>query len=49
MTHVQSHCIANWNLLFCGILVAIAVVIAKGPYKCQGGQEGVGVKGLGSQ
>ena len=30
--HVQSYCFCLLNLLFCGVLVAVAVVVAKAPY-----------------
>ena len=29
---MRSHCTANLNLLFCDVLVAVGVVIAKGPF-----------------
>ena len=33
-THVQSDCFCSLNLLFCGVVVAVAIVIAYAPY-CQ--------------
>ena len=28
ITHVQNDCLCSLNLLFCGVLVAVAVVVA---------------------
>ena len=32
VTHVQSDCFCSLNLLFCGVVVAVAVVVAQTPY-----------------